>query len=178
MNLCGTFRFHLDLALAASTNKKVQIYRFDRESLSGFVNPVTYLTPSGIELLDLTGTVNMVPYSEIKTVHFVRDFAPGEPAPERKHFLTRPKLDGLWVRMRFRDQDTMDGVLPNNLLQLEQQGFTFIPPDFSSNSQRVFVPRTAVQAVQVLGVVGSPLRAPGRRKKPIHVKDQIELFEK
>ncbi|MGH9627205.1 MAG: DUF6982 domain-containing protein, partial [Bryobacteraceae bacterium] len=96
----------MDLAVAASTNKKVQIYRFDREPLAGFVNPVTYLTSSGIELLDLTGTVNMVPYGDIKTVNFVRDFAAGESAPERKHFLNRPKLDGLWVRLRFRDEDT------------------------------------------------------------------------
>src|SRR5687768_10749777 len=89
--------------LASSTNKKVHIQRFDRESLAGFVNLATYQTPTGIELLQRSGNVLVVPYAEIKTVYFVRDFPAGEPIA-RRSFLNRPKLDGLWVRLTFRDQ--------------------------------------------------------------------------
>jgi len=49
-----------------------------------------------------------------------------------------------------------------------------IPPDPYSNQQRVFVPRVALRAVDVLGVVGSPLK---RRKPKAVPKEQIGLFE-
>lgn len=149
------------------------ITRFEREILLGFVSPATYLTPAGLELLSISGTVLIVPYDEIKTVSFVRDFRQGEPRKEMRAFTARPKMEGLWLRMRFRDGDSMDGVLSNNLLLLDGNGFTVIPPDPGFQNQRIFVPRAALAQVQVLGVIGSPLRA-SRRKAA--VKDQIELF--
>jgi hypothetical protein len=161
--------------LASSTNKKVQIWRFDRELLSGFVNPLTYLSAAGVELLTLSGSVSTVPYGEIKRVHFVKDFGVSGNPPERKAFLTRPKLDGLWVRLLFKDGEALEGVLSNNLLQLEPFGFTIVPPDYSYNNQRIFVPKPALADLQVLGVVGSPLRQARPKRKSI--KDQIQLFE-
>jgi hypothetical protein len=161
--------------LAATTSKKVVIRRFDREPLAGFVNPHNYLQAGGLELLSTSGVVAVVPYDEVKAVYFVRDFGADEPAPEKRTFSSRPKTEGLWVRMRFRDGEVMDGLFPNNLLQLESPGFTFVPPNPSSNSQRVFVPRSAVTEVHVLGVVGSPLRA--RRARGKAKTEQIGLFE-
>jgi hypothetical protein len=160
--------------LAASTSKKVLIQRFDRGPLAGFVNPQSYLQPSGVELLSVSGSVQVVPYEDVKAVCFVRDFDTGDPSREQKTFYTRPKMDGLWVRMRFRDGELREGLMPNNLLQMEPQGFTYVPPNPSSNNQRIFVPKTALTEVQILGVVGSPLRP--RKAKPAP-KGQIELFE-
>ena len=161
--------------LGVSTNKKVLVSRFEREPLTGFVNTQTYLQPEGMELLTREGSVSIVPYGEIKLVCFVRDFQQGEPARELRLFTTRPKLEGLWIRMRFRDGDAMDGLLANNLLQLENEGFLVVPPDPGFQNQRVFVPRAALSGVQVLGVVGSPLRI--RKTKPTP-KEQLEMFEK
>ena len=162
--------------MAGSTNKKVLVSRFDRESLSGFVNPQTYLLPAGLELLTQTGSVQVVPYDEVKLVCFVRDFQDGEPSKELRMFTTRPKMEGLWIRMHFRDGDVMDGLLSNNLLQLEPHGFSAIPPDPRFQNQRVFVPKAALSSIQVLGVVGSPLRQT-RKPKPVP-KEQIGLFDK
>ena len=162
--------------MAGSTNKKVLVARFDRETLTGFVNPQTYLQASGLELLTTLGTVVMVPYNEVKTLSFVRDFDQADPRREMRQFTTRPKMEGLWVGLRFRDGDAMDGLLANNLLQLENQGFTIIPPDPGFQNQRVFVPKAALTEVQVLGVVGSPLRK-GRRPKPVPA-EQLEIFDK
>lgn len=158
--------------MAGSTNKKVIVWRFEREALSGFVNPQTYLLPEGIELLSPEGNVTLVPYGEIKLVSFVREFQESDARREMRQFTTRPKMDGLWLRMRFRDGDAMDGLLANNLLQLDSYGFTVVPPDPGFQNQRVFVPRPALSEVQVLGVVGSPLR---KRRKPA-AKEQIEMF--
>ena len=160
--------------MSSSTTKKVLIRRFEREPVVGFVNPQVYLRPAGIELLTPGGEVSILPYDEIKTVCFVRDFEAAGPDQGRKVFSTRPKTDGLWVRMVFRDGEIMEGILANNLLQLEPYGFTVVPPDPYANNQRIFLPRAALKEIQVLGVVGSPLR---RRKPKPETKEQIGLFE-
>ena len=49
-------------------------------------------------------------------------------------------------------------------MQMEPYGFTVIPPDSFGNQQRVFVPRASLRSVEVLGVVGSPLKS--RRPSP------------
>ncbi len=160
--------------MAASTAKKVLIRRFDREPLTGFVNAQSYLQPQGVELLTPGGACLVVPYSEIKVVCFVRDFGSVEPTQEKKVFNTRPKTDGLWVRMELRDGEVLDGILSNNLLQLTPEGFTVTPPDAYSNNQKLFVPRAALSQLNVLGVVGSPLT---RRKPKPAPEGQIGLFE-
>jgi hypothetical protein len=159
--------------LTVSTAKKVLIRRFEREPVVGTVSGF-YLRPDGVELLTPDVTVQVLSYQEVKTVSFVKDFDAAEQETARKVFNTRPKTDGLWVRMTFRDDEVMEGILTNNLLQLEPYGFTVVPPDPYSNNQRIFVPKAALKEIQVLGVVGSPLR----RRKPKQVpKEQIELFE-
>jgi len=159
--------------LAASTTKKAVIRRYHREPLTGYVNPLSFLQPDGVELLTAEGNVSNVPYADIKSVVFVREFQ-GTGPEERRVFLTRPKMEGLWVRFRFRDGEEMEGVMTNNLLQVEQHGFTLIPPDPFSNNQRYFLPRSSLESVQVLGVVGSPLK---KRKPKAAADEQIGLFE-
>jgi hypothetical protein len=104
-------------------------------------------------------------------VIFVKEFEGASDAP--KIFMTRPKMDGLWVRMTFRDGEVMDGILPNNLVQWERQGYSFTPPEPYSNNQKLFVPREALASMSVLGVVGSPLT----RKKKADMRDQPTLFD-
>lgn len=159
--------------MGTSTSKKVLVARFDRETLPGFVNPQTWLSPDGLELLTTSGTLVMVPYAEIKTVSFVRAFLQDEPRRDARLFASRPKMGGLWIRFRFRDGDVMDGILPNNLVQIESQGYSIVPPDPGFQNQRVFIPKTALSEALVLGVVGNPLRA---EKKKAPQKGQIELF--
>jgi len=161
--------------LAGSTNKKVLVSRFDRETLPGFVNPQSYLLEVGIELMTPTGSVQVIPYEEIKVICFVRDFQQGEPRKEMRLFTARPKTAGLWIRMHLRDGEIMDGLLSNNLLQLDTHGFSIIPPDPAFQNQRIFVPKAALASVQVLGVVGSPLRH--RKVAQAAAKEQIDLFE-
>ncbi len=155
-----------------STNKKIVIRRFERDSVSGFANPETYLQPQGVEILTVSGSALVIPYGEIKVLYFVRDFESGEPPADSRVFLTRPKTGGLWLRMKLRDGEVMDGVIPNNLLQLEPFGVSFVPPH--AGTGKAFIPRAALFEVQVVGVLGSPLRVAKPKPKP---KEQIGLFD-
>jgi hypothetical protein len=158
--------------LATSTTKKAVIRRFQRENLAGYVNPLSYLQPTGVELLTAEGQIVNVPYAEIKSLSFVREF---NAAAEAEHpvFLNRPKMEGLWMRFTFQDGEVMEGVMPNNLLPVEPYGFSVIPPHPYSAPQCVFLPRAALRSVEVLGVVGSPLK---RRKEKAVPETQIGLF--
>ncbi len=146
----------------------------NQERLTGYVNPQNFAQDGGVELLTQGGQVTLLPYGEIKGLHFVREFEEGD-GLERKTFTSRPKMDGLWLRLKFKDDEVIEGILPNNLL-LEGRGFTITPPDPYANSQKIFVPRTALAELTVLGVIGSPV-AP-RKKKVAAVSDkQPRLFE-
>jgi hypothetical protein len=96
---------------------------------------------------------------DIRAIYFVRDFT-GKYEPERKAFFSRPKLDGLWVRLTFLDGETLEGVVPNDLLTLLDTGVQITPPDLNGAALRIYVPRTALAALTVLGVVGVARRRP------------------
>jgi uncharacterized protein DUF6982 len=162
-------------AAVGSTNKRVLIERFDRETLPGFVNPQNFQQSQGVEILTTTGMALVLPYADVKAVHFVRDLEQPALAPDKRIFASRPKLNGLWVRMQFRDGDVLEGLMPNNLTQIEAHGFSVSPPDSFANSQRVFIPREAVESFQVLGVIGSPLR-PRKPQRPSS-EQQLQIFE-
>lgn len=162
--------------MAGTANKKVLVARFDRETLKGFVQFPAGMKTDFLELLTPEGTLLKIPYSETKLVCFVRDFDSGETWREHRAFTARPKAAGLWVRLRFRDGDAVEATLANNLMQVEPAGFNVVPPDPTFQSQRLFVPRAALQEVQVLGVIGSPLRRRPAKKAPKE-EGQLEMFE-
>jgi len=168
-------RAETEALLSGSTTKQVYLRRLDSSYVEGYVSPQTFQRPEGVEILTRSAQVTVVPYREIRAVYFVREFL-GPPADDEKRtFQSRPKLDGLWVRLTFRDDEIFEGVTANDLLQLGEHGVTFSPPDASSNTQRVFVPKQALKELKVLGVIGTPAhRRRGRAKKP--GVDQIELF--
>ncbi len=87
--------------MASSTAKKVIVRRFERDRVTGYVNPFSYLQQETVEVLKTDGTLALIPYREVKSVAFVKDFD-GETEAGRI-FLNRPKLEGLWVRMLFTD---------------------------------------------------------------------------
>ncbi len=131
----------------------------DRSTLRGYLNPDQLGLADSIDLLTPDGEHHSTELSEIKSIYFVREFSdPFE--PERKAFFSRPKLDGLWVRLKFRDNDTLEGVVPNDLLGLLDHGVQITPPDLHGNSLRIFIPRAALAEMTVLGVVGIARRTP------------------
>jgi hypothetical protein len=149
----------LKLRAPASTHKKVIVVLLDRKSLRGYLNPSRLGQIDPLDLLTPAGEHQELPLAKIRSIYFVRDFD-DDFEPERKAFLSRPKLDGLWLRLRFLDGDSLEGVIPNDLLGLIDNGIQITPPDFNSNTDRIFIPRVALSEVTVLGVVGIARRKP------------------
>lgn len=143
----------------ASTHKKVVIELLEKKLLRGYLNPMRLPKAEVVDLLTPEGAHEEVPLEKVRAIYFVQDLQE-DIEMERKSFLSRPKLDGLWVRLRFRDGESLEGVIPNDLLAFQDNGLQMTPPDFNSNTDRIFVPRTALTELTVLGVVGIARRKP------------------
>jgi hypothetical protein len=143
----------------ASTHKKVVVELGDKTVLRGYLNPGRLTDAETLDLLTPNGEHEEVPVALVRAVYFVRDLEE-EFAPERTAFLSRPKLDGLWVKVKFRDEATLEGVIPNDLLTFLDNGLHLTPPDFNSNADRIYIPRAAIAELTVLGVVGVARRKP------------------
>lgn len=136
----------------SSSRKRVVIRKLDKGLIKGYIDAGRPLGVE-IEVLDREGRIIRIPLKEIKGVFFVREFDGDPDRPERKIFRSRPRLAGLWVRMTFKDNEILEALLPNNLLEVDGLGFLVTPPDVYSNNVKIFVPRTALTGLEVLGVI-------------------------
>jgi len=148
--------------LKSSTHKKVIVRKMDRDAMQGYVAPARFVVEGKLELMNTAGKVVLIELTDVKGVYFVREFADVD-ASLRKTFATRPRTEGLWVRMKFKDNDVMEGLMLNDLTQIANEGFLINPPDSRGNLQRIFVPRSALAELAVLGVIGGPV---SRRRRP------------
>ena len=143
----------------ASTHKKVVIVLGDKKSLRGYLNPSRLGQADPLDLLTPDGEHQEITLAKVRSIYFVREFSDAF-EPERKAFLSRPKLDGLWVRLRYSDGETIEGVVPNDLLTMLDNGIQITPPDLNSTTDRIYIPRSALTELTVLGVVGIARRKP------------------
>jgi hypothetical protein len=155
---------------SSSSLKKVVAVQLDGTVLRGYVNPSGLGREEIVSLLTQEGERREIPLRQIRCVYFVREFTPSY-EPSRKEFLSRPKLDGLWVRLKFHDNDVLEGVVPNDLLAILDSGVHITPPDIHGDTLRMFIPRSALAEMKVLGVVGI-----ARRKPAVAAASQPILF--
>jgi len=155
-----------------STHKKVIVRKMDRDSVSGYVSPNAFVNDGKIEVLNTAGTLIAMDLREIKGVYFVREFGDSE-SLTRKTFTSRPRAEGLWVRLRFKDGETVEGLMPADLSQSPPEGFLLSPPDQRANTQRIFVPRNAVESLTVLAVIGGSRR----QRRAAQDQRQVPMFE-
>jgi hypothetical protein len=167
----------------AGARKKAIVRKFSREWLAGYLPQEDLCHLGMVELLDLESKVALVAAQEIKWVCYVRDFNSGEVNnPERllrKSFAGRPRIEGVHLRLKLTDGDVIEGVAANDRSLLGAEGIFLLPPDTRSNTQRMWVPVTAIAELEAMAVVGAA------KKKPVHAHadgaaaavDQPELFE-
>jgi hypothetical protein len=169
--------------------------------LSGFVRG--HSPNQVVDLLDLSGRILEIALREIKSISFVRDFNLTDTVnPERltrRTFLARPRSEGLWIRIAFRTpgmspdpslqprpdkrsesaSDLLEGLADAGLSLLDSliddYGLSISPPDIRSNTQRIFVPRSAIADIQLLAVVTTPSRKPAALRSQTAEQRRKEL---
>jgi hypothetical protein len=175
----------------ATTRKKVILRRLDQTLIPGYLPPSAFVsqTPSGpvLDLLDLEGRILPVPLAEVRHVAYVRDFNRDDATnPERltrTAFLSRPRAEGLWLRITFAAGDQIEGLAPLDTTLLDalvdDAGLFLTPPSVSglnddarTNTHRLFIPRAAIASLQLLAVVTTPSRTP----KPAKAADPQPLL--
>jgi hypothetical protein len=167
----------------SAARKPVIVRNLTRDWCAGYAvsNPAGEI--SELELLDSSGKLRRIPWNQVKWVCYVREFpAEGTSAafandgahPERllrRKFSTRPRIAGLWLSLMLADGDELEGVAANDRSLIDGPGLLLVPPDTRSNTQRVFVPRSSIRELTVLGVI-SPAASSREKSMP-----QPQLFE-
>jgi hypothetical protein len=167
-----------------SLRKPVIVRKFSRDWCAGYAGASSGLgaseaTPE-LEILDLTGKVLRIGWEQVKWVCYVRDL-PGpsgdQTNPERllhKRFSVRPRTAGLWLRMTLTDGEELEGLAANDRSLIEGAGLLMTPPDTRSNTQRIYIPRQAIQTLEVVSLIGAKAR---KRDRAAGLQtDQPELF--
>jgi len=164
-----------------SALKKVVVRRFEGGVAWGYLPQEGLRVEGGVDLMGVDGRSNPIAFNQIKLIAYVRDFNLGDVAdPERlgrRVFAGRPRGDGVWLRLRFRDGDSLEGLADVGVGFLETAevdgGLFLTPPDTRGNTLRVFVPRVALAGMELLGSVA----APSKRAAKVGSAAQRGLFE-
>jgi hypothetical protein len=143
----------------SSSRKKAIFRKFSRDWLAGYLPAAEFAHAGQVEMLDLDGKVVQVAVEDLKWICYVRDFNSGEiNNPERmvrKTFGGRPRGEGLFVRVRLKDGDLLEGLAGNDVSLVASDGLFLTPPDLRSNTQRVWLPRTSIEELEVVAVIGA-----------------------
>lgn len=164
----------------ASQRKTVIVRKFSRDWCAGYARASFGQDAAELEILDLAGKVLRIPWDQVKWVCYVRDFpsqSNDQTNPERllhKRFATRPRTAGLWLRMTLSDGEELEGIAANDRSLVEGAGLLLTPPDTRSITQRIYVPRQAIQKLEVVSLIGVGARKRAGTSRP--PTDQPELF--
>lgn len=152
----------------ADSRKKVIVRLLGNTIHAGYLplNSLLDTNSSALNLLDLQARVLPIRLEAVQHVAYVRDFNLADTVdPERlarRSFVARPRSEGLWVRITLHGAEPLEGLTPLDLTLfdalLQDRGIFLVPPDTRSNTQRLFVPRTAIQELRILAVITTPSR--------------------
>lgn len=168
----------------ASGQKKVIIRQQDGELAFGYLPSTGFTTGSTLDFLDLTGRVTSLEIRNIRWIAYVKDFNRDDSVePEqlgRRTFASRPRLNGLWLRLTLASartpsnpngagEELLEGIADFDLTALnalaDDQGLAITPPDGRSNTLRLFIPRLALRNIEILGWIGATAK-PAPRPRP------------
>jgi hypothetical protein len=163
----------------ARSRKKIIARRLTQDWIAGYLPSDGFFHGGQIELLALDGKIVPLDASTLKWICYVRDFNSGEIAnPERllrKTFAGRPRAEGLLVRLHLSDGDVIEGLAANEMSLVSGEGLFLTPPDARSNTQRLWIPSSAISQFEITALVGHP-----RHRQPSHAEaptaEQENLF--
>jgi hypothetical protein len=108
--------------------------------------------PEQVDLRLLDGRTATIQLSQAKAIFFVNAFAGQPEYKELSFFKNVPEFAGLWVRLRFADQEVTEGLVCNSLGMLVQTGLFLKPPDPLSNNRMVYALKKHLLNFEILGL--------------------------
>lgn len=161
----------------ASLRKPVIVRKFSRDWAAGYAGAGLSEDTPALEILDTEGKVLSIEWDTVKWVCYVRELSNSEGAtPERllqKRFSVRPRTPGLWLRLLLADGDELEGIAANDRSLITGRGLLLTPPDTRSNTQKIFVPREAIDKLEVVALIGASRSRGAAVRRPAQ---QPELF--
>lgn len=154
----------------SSTHKKVVVRQRQAGLVSGYLGTAALSAATEIEVLTPEGQALRLGTDQVAAIYFVADWSASAgllTSPPRR---TANRLPGVWIRIHSRGRQTIEGLLASDLLEISQ-GLWLSPLREDSEWQRAYVPRAAMEQVQIVEVVHSP-----RRRRQTEARHQIGLF--
>lgn len=142
---------------------KVVAHLADGSLIKGFLRgalPIDPLSPSltakslptDISLELLTGGTQLVDLKNAKALFFVKTLEGRDDYTEIKFFERNPQIEGLWIKIQFKDGEITEGIVHNSPPFVMDAGFFLRPPDPHSNNRVVYVVKSFVSDFRVLGI--------------------------
>jgi hypothetical protein len=169
----------------AAGQKKVVVRCAGGRLAWGYLPAEGFVVDGAVELIEVDARAKWIDLNEIQTIAYVRDFNLESSEPEqigRRTFPVRPRGEGLWVRVEFNELAPLEGLVAFDVAFLDtlnaSLGVFLTPPDGRGNTLRLFVPRSAMRGIEVLGWVSSPSKKLAEKTaKQVRSELQAGLFE-
>jgi hypothetical protein len=99
-----------------------------------------------------SGKTEDVGLGDVKAVFFVHDFAGTTERRDLRFHDHLPATQCLWVRVRFDDGETIEGLINNSQEFVLGDGFLMAPTDTLGNNWLIYVRKSKVMGFEVLGL--------------------------
>lgn len=107
--------------------------------------------PGVICVRRLDGIVEEIALTQTQGVYFVKEFE-----KDSNHsnllFYNLPPLERLWVRLTFKDGQVIEGMIENGAHFVLNPGFLVTPTDPTGNNRLIFVMKSQLNDVKVIGL--------------------------
>lgn len=149
--------------LDPESHYRVVVQRSDG-AIKGFAEKAQWTTSNGALSVDDqkrdsirvtrvdSGETEEVSLDNVKAVFFVHDFAGEVKRRDLRFHDHLPATECLWVRVRFDDGETIEGLINNSQDFVLGGGFLMAPADTLGNNWLIYVPKSKVMAFEVLGL--------------------------
>jgi hypothetical protein len=153
--------------VAASGALDRVVVQFGGRTLKGYTDRARWPAEADLGTLTLTPPIRplasasdvQIPLDGVKAVFFVQSFDGKWHEDLRFHDHLAPQ-DCLWVRATFRDGEVIEGLIANNCHFVIHGGFYLFPVDPEGNNLLMYVIKSQLANLQILGLRPTPRTMP------------------
>ena len=146
-------RDHLKVVAHLADGSLVKGYLHESESFDPLsAGLIGRNLPEKVEVELPNGGARLVDLKNAKALFFVHQLEGRTDYVEVKFFERNPQIEGLWVKIKFRDGEVTEGIVHNSLPFVSESGFFLRPPDPKSNNRVVYVVKNFLAEFRVLGI--------------------------